>query len=163
MEQKTLRTKRKLLQKEVIRSPILSTKYGFISGLWFLAHCFHHIVCVFSGLLLYTVHKHKFSRKHHKLETHLTRKLGVLVTPDAFFGSLLRIGVSGTHLADEWTWFVTEGARLAWKALWGVGDPCVVTGERARRAGPGSPGVVTGERAQRERPVSPCVVTGERA
>ena len=53
VEQKTLWTKRKLLQQEVIRSPILSTKYEFISGLWFLAHRFHHIVCDF---WLMTIH-----------------------------------------------------------------------------------------------------------
>ena len=77
--------------------------------------------------------------KEYKQETHLTWKLRVLITPDAFFGSLLRISVSGTHLADERTWFVAEGAGLAWKAFWCVGHPCVVMGDTAWREGPVPP------------------------
>lgn len=70
------------------------------------------------------------------LSLSLTWKLGVLLTPYAFFCTLLRIGVSGAHLAVEWAWFVAESAWLTWEALWGVRHPCVGRKHRAWERAP---------------------------
>lgn len=106
-----------------------SIQYWFTSALWRQAHCLHH---TYMWLLAYDYTLDKLKDKEYKLsKTRCTWKLGVLCTLYAFFGSFLRIGVSGTHLAVEWTWFVAEGAWLAWKAFWCVCHSCVVMTNRA--------------------------------
>lgn len=111
VEQKTLQTKRNFCSKkqlEVLFYPLSMNSFqDLVSG----STC-HHIVCDFwlTTNTLSTNITLAEKIKEYTLETHLTWKLGVLITPDAFLWLPSQNSVSGTHLADERTWFVASGA-----------------------------------------------------
>lgn len=80
-------------------------------------------------------HSHICTRKHP-----MTLHLLVLLIPfhlctwiihffftfGALFSSFLRISISWTHLAPRWTWFVTEGTRLACEAFRRICNSCKI-------------------------------------